>query len=258
MSESGSRETLILCTNDDGYLAPGLGVLAKAARALGEVHVVAPDREQSATSHSLTMHVPIRARQVAERTHYVTGTPTDCVMLGVEALLPRRPDFVLSGVNHGMNMGEDVLYSGTVSAAMEATIFGIPAVAVSYAGRGDVDHLEAYGPLLERLLRQIVGRGGFPPETLLNVNLPAIPPEQVRGVRVTRLGRRVFTDAFMQGRDPSGRPYYWIGGGNIEWQLHEGTDFHAVAEGCVSVTPLHLDLTNHALLEHVAGWKLSA
>ena len=258
MSESGSRETLILCTNDDGYLAPGLGVLARAARALGEVHVVAPDREQSATSHSLTMHVPIRTRQVAERTHYVTGTPTDCVMLGVEALLPRRPDFVLSGVNHGMNMGEDVLYSGTVSAAMEATIFGIPAVAVSYAGRGDVDHLEAYGPLLERLLRQIVGRDGFPPETLLNVNLPAVAPDQVREIRVTRLGRRVFTDAFMQGTDPSGRPYYWIGGGNIEWQLHEGTDFHAVAEGWVSVTPLHLDLTNHALIEHVAGWNLSA
>src|SRR3712207_5081912 len=143
---------LILCTNDDGYLARGIGVLAEAARGLGDVHVVAPDREQSATSHSLTMHVPLRTRQVAERVHYVTGTPTDCVMLAVEALLPQRPDFVLSGINHGMNMGEDVLYSGTVSAAMEATILGIPAVAVSYTGRGDVQHLEAYGPLLARLL----------------------------------------------------------------------------------------------------------
>jgi 5'-nucleotidase len=249
---------LILCTNDDGYLARGLRVLAEAARPLGEVHVVAPDREQSATSHSLTMHVPIRARSVGERTHSVTGTPTDCVMLAVQALLPRRPDFVLSGVNHGMNMGEDVLYSGTVSAAMEACVFGIPAVALSYAGRGEVDHLEAYGPLLARLLPQLVGREGFPAETLLNVNLPPIPPDQVKGVKVTRLGRRVFTDGLTQGKDPSGRPYFWIGGGSIEWAAGEGTDFHAVDGGYVSVTPLHLDLTNHALIESVSAWGLGA
>lgn len=249
---------LILCTNDDGYLARGLRVLAEAAAPLGEVHVVAPDREQSATSHSLTMHVPIRARSVGERTHSVTGTPTDCVLLAVEELLPRRPDFVLSGVNHGMNMGEDVLYSGTVSAAMEACVIGIPAVAVSYAGRIDVDHLEAYGPLLARLLPQLVQRDGFPPETLLNVNLPPIPPEEVKGVMVTRLGRRVFTDSLTRGKDPSGRPYFWIGGGNIEWAAGEGTDFHAINEGYVSVTPLHLDLTNHALIEHVRGWELDA
>jgi 5'-nucleotidase len=249
---------LILCTNDDGYLARGLRVLADAARSLGEVHVVAPDREQSATSHSLTMHIPIRARSVGERTHSVTGTPTDCVLLGVQALLPRRPDFVLSGVNHGMNMGEDVLYSGTVSAAMEAVVFGIPAVALSYAGRHDVEHLEAYGPLLARLLPQIVARDAFPPETLLNVNLPPIPPQEVKGVQVTRLGRRVFTDAFTRGTDPSGRPYFWIGGGSIEWAAGEGTDFHAVDNGYVSVTPLHLDLTNHALIESVRGWELGA
>jgi 5'-nucleotidase len=249
---------LILCTNDDGYLARGLRVLAEAAAPLGEVHVVAPDREQSATSHSLTMHVPIRARSVGERTHSVTGTPTDCVLLAVEELLPRRPDFVLSGVNHGMNMGEDVLYSGTVSAAMEACVFGIPAVAVSYAGRSDVEYLEAYGPLLARLLPQLVQRDGFPRETLLNVNLPPIPPEEVKGVMVTRLGRRVFTDALTRGTDPSGRPYFWIGGGSIEWSAGEGTDFHAINEGYVSVTPLHLDLTNHALIEHVRGWELGA
>ena len=247
---------LILCTNDDGYLAPGLGVLSTAARALGEVHVVAPDREQSATSHSLTMHLPLRAREVSEHVHYVTGTPTDCVMLAVEALLPRRPDFVLSGVNHGMNMGEDVLYSGTVSAAMEATVLGIPAVAFSYAGRGDSEHLEAYGPLLARLLPQLVRPGEFPPETLLNVNLPPILPEEVKGVQVTRLGRRVFNDALTRGTDPSGRPYFWIGGGTIDWHRHEGTDFHAVNDGYVSVTPLHLDLTNHALISGVKEWGL--
>jgi len=249
---------LILCTNDDGYLARGLRVLTEAAEPLGEVHVVAPDREQSATSHSLTMHVPVRARSVGERTHSVTGTPTDCVMLGVQALLPRRPDFVLSGVNHGMNMGEDVLYSGTVSAAMEATVLGIPSVAVSYAGRDGVEHLEGYGPLLNRLLAQLLSRDGFPRETLLNVNLPPIPADQVKGVKVTRLGRRVFSDAFTRGTDPSGRPYFWIGGGSVEWAAAEGTDNHAVENGYVSVTPLHLDLTNHALIADVAAWGLTA
>jgi 5'-nucleotidase len=249
---------LILCTNDDGYMAPGLGVLAEAAAGLGDVHVVAPDREQSATSHSLTMHLPLRARSVRERWHNVSGTPTDCVMLAVQAILPRRPDVVLSGVNHGMNMGEDVLYSGTVSAAMEATIFGIPAVAISYAGRGDERHLASYGPLLSRLLAQLVKRTDFPPETLLNVNLPAISADQVKGVRVTRLGRRVFSDSLTQGTDPSGKPYYWIGGGSIEWASLEGTDYHAVDEGYISVTPLHLDLTNHALLRNVAEWELTA
>jgi 5'-nucleotidase len=157
-----------------------------------------------------------------------------------------------------MNMGEDVLYSGTVSAAMEATIFGIPAVAVSYAGRADERHLASYGPLLSRLLAQLVKRNDFPPETLLNVNLPAISADQVKGVRVTRLGRRVFSDSLTQGTDPSGKPYYWIGGGNIEWASLEGTDYHAVDEGYISVTPLHLDLTNHALLRNVAEWELTA
>jgi 5'-nucleotidase len=248
---------LILCSNDDGYMAPGLAVLVEAARVLGEVHVVAPDREQSATSHSLTMHLPLRAHAVREGWHAVTGTPTDCVMLGTQALLPRRPDVVLSGVNHGMNMGEDVLYSGTVSAAMEATIFGIPAVAISYAGRADDEHLASYAPLLARLLPQLVKRSDFPAETLLNVNLPPIPASEVKGVRVTKLGRRVFTDSLTRGRDPSGKEYFWIGGGNIEWASLEGTDYHAVDQGYVSVTPLHLDLTNHALLRGVAEWELS-
>ncbi|HEU0013904.1 MAG TPA: 5'/3'-nucleotidase SurE [Longimicrobium sp.] len=246
----------ILCTNDDGYLATGLNVLATAARGLGTVHVVAPDREQSATSHALTMHYPLRARLVREGVHHVDGTPTDCVALAVGALLDRRPDLVLSGINHGPNMGEDVLYSGTVAGAMEATILGIPAVAVSYTGR-EPDHLESYEPLLARLLPQLVTRGHFPPETLLNVNLPPIPAEQVRGVKVTRLARRVYVDSLTRARDPSGREYFWIGGGNVEWAAPAGTDFEAVNTGHVSVTPLHLDLTNHALLADVAAWDLS-
>jgi 5'-nucleotidase len=246
---------LILCTNDDGYLALGLDVLATAAKTLGTVEVVAPDREQSATSHSLTMHHPLRARRVREGVHHVDGTPTDCVALAMGALLEGRPDCVLSGVNHGPNMGEDVLYSGTVAGAMEATILGIPSVAVSYVGR-DPEAIGAFGPLLERLLPQLL-RGGFPPETLLNVNLPGIDPAEVRGVRVTRLARRVYNDSIFRGKDPMGREYFWIGGGGAQWDAPEGTDFHAVQAGYVSVTPLHLDLTNHALLADVAGWGLS-
>jgi 5'-nucleotidase len=246
---------LILCTNDDGYLAPGLGILSDAARTLGTVHVVAPDREQSATSHSLTMHFPLRARKVREGVHYVTGTPTDCVALAMGAILDGKPDLVLSGVNHGPNMGEDVLYSGTVAGAMEATILGIPAIAVSYAGR-DPEQLRSYGPLLERLLPQLARMDDFPSETLLNVNLPPIDAADVRGVRVTRLARRVYFDSLTRALDPSGKEYFWIGGGEVKWSAPEGTDFHAIDTGHVSVTPLHLDLTNHALLADVHDWGL--
>jgi 5'-nucleotidase len=248
---------LILCSNDDGYLAPGLRLLAEAAEVLGEVRVVAPDREQSATSHSLTMHVPLRAHRIDERTHNVTGTPTDCVALAVGALLDGKPDFVLSGVNHGPNMGEDVLYSGTVAAAMEATLLGIPAIAFSYAGR-DSTHLPSYLPVLRRLLPQLVGGREFPAETLLNVNLPPIPASGVKGVRVTRLARRVYTDSLTRRVDPSGRDYFWIGGGGVEWKADEGTDFRAVEQGYISVTPLHIDLTNFKLLATVEEWALRA
>ncbi|MDQ3557124.1 MAG: 5'/3'-nucleotidase SurE [Gemmatimonadota bacterium] len=248
---------LILCTNDDGYLATGLQVLADAARSLGDVRVVAPDREQSATSHSLTMHHPLRARSVREGVHHVDGTPTDCVALAVGALLGGRPDCVLSGVNHGPNMGEDVLYSGTVAGAMEATILGIPAVAVSYAGR-EPDDIPRWAPTLAELLPRLVQRDDFPPETLLNVNIPPIDPADLRGVRVTRLARRVYTDSLTRAHDPNGREYFWIGGGGVEWRASEGTDFHAVDAGYISVTPLHLDLTNHSLLEEVAAWDLAS
>jgi 5'-nucleotidase len=248
---------LILCTNDDGYRAAGLRTLAQVARELGEVEIVAPDREQSATSHSLTMHFPLRAHRIDDAVQSVDGTPTDCVALAVGELLGARPDFVLSGINHGPNMGEDVLYSGTVAAAMEATILGIPSVAFSYVGK-DPAGIAAYGPLLGRLIPQLVRPGGFPRETLLNVNLPAIDPAEVRGVRVTRLGRRVYTDSITRAKDPSGREFFWIGGGGVTWEGDEGTDFHAVEQGYISVTPLHLDLTNHKLLAEVAQWELHA
>ncbi len=246
---------LILCTNDDGYFATGLKVLADAARKVGEVEVVAPDREQSASSHSLTMHYPLRSRRVSERVQWVDGTPTDCVAVAIGALLDRRPDVVLSGVNHGPNMGEDVLYSGTVAGAMEATILGIPAVAFSYTGR-DPSAIAGFAPLLETLIPQLIRRDDFPPETLLNVNLPSIDPTEVRGVKVTRLARRIYTDSLTRALDPNGREYFWIGGGGVEWLGDASSDYRAVEEGYVSVTPLHLDLTNYKLLASVEEWEL--
>jgi 5'-nucleotidase len=244
----------ILVTNDDGYLALGIRALSEAVAPLGEVHVVAPDREQSATSHSLTMHHPLRVRSV-RGVDVVDGTPTDCVVLALGELLPERPDIVLSGINHGSNMGDDVLYSGTVAGAMEATILGIPAIAISYAGR-DPEDIEAWIPGVSRLLRRIVERQAFPEETLLNINLPPVPPSDARGVKVTRLGRRAYDNSLTRAQDPNGREYFWIGGGESRWWGEDDSDFRAVEDGYVSVTPLHLDLTNHQLLSDIREWGL--
>lgn len=247
-----------LVTNDDGYLAPGIGVLTRVASRLGDVDVVAPDREQSATSHSLTMHRPLRVRRVREGAHVVDGTPTDCVFLALGELLSEPPDFVLSGINHGSNLGDDVLYSGTVAAAMEATILGLPAMALSYAARDpDLPTDEAFEDLLAELLRQIVERDSFPEETLLNVNLPPVPAREVKGAQVTVLGRRAYQDSLTRATDPSGREYFWIGGGESRWWGSDRSDFAAVRAGYVSITPLHLDLTNHRLLADLEGWKVS-
>ena len=231
-------------------------MLAEAARGLGEVTIVAPDREQSATSHSLTIHHPLRVKRASDGAMVVDGTPTDCVILAVGELLKTRPDACLSGINHGPNMGEDVLYSGTVAAAMEATVLGIPSIALSYAG-DQAEELEGWKEVVGALLRSIFAQESFPENTLLSVNLPAIPPDQVRGVRVTTLGRRRFSDSLTRALDPSGREYFWIGGGVTDWQGPEESDFHTVAEGYISVTPLHLDLTNYRLLEELRAWDLS-
>ena len=245
----------ILISNDDGVLARGLSVLADAASVLGRVTVVAPDREQSATSHSLTLHRPIRATRRSDGAYQVDGTPTDCVLLALDALMPEKPDFVFSGVNHGPNMGEDVLYSGTVAAAMEGLAAGIPSVAISF-GSFDLEHLESHAAGLKRLLGGIVAVREFPRDTLLNVNLPAISGDQVKGVKVTSLGSRVFHEEVARMKDPWGRDIYWIGGGHVTWSGGADSDFQAVREGYISVTPLHVDMTNYNLLEAVRGWTL--
>ncbi len=246
----------ILCTNDDGYLALGLEVLASAARVLGSVTIVAPDREQSAASNSLTLHHPLRVRRSPGGALVVDGTPTDCVILAVNELLDEPPDLCFSGINHGSNMGEDVLYSGTVAGAMEATVIGIPAIAVSYAGDA-FEELSAWEDVVASVLRGIIEKDDFPADTLFNVNLPPIDPTQVKGVRITSLAKRRYTDSLTKAVDPSGREYYWIGGGEVSWTVAEDSDFTAVREGYISVTPLHLDLTNYKLLEEIRGWQLS-
>ena len=245
----------ILCSNDDGYMALGLNVLATAASELGAVTIVAPDREQSATSHALTLHHPLRARRASDGAWVVDGTPTDCVILAVGELLDERPDIVLSGINHGPNMGEDVLYSGTVAAAMEATVLGIPAVALSFTG-DKPEELQGWQPVITDLLRRIVARDDFPDDTLLSVNLPDVAPGDVKGVRVTKLGKRRYKDSLTRALDPSGKEYYWIGGGSTNWRGPDDSDFRAVADGFISVTPLHLDLTNFSLLDRLRGWGL--
>ncbi|MBA2685684.1 MAG: 5'/3'-nucleotidase SurE [Gemmatimonadaceae bacterium] len=245
-----------LCTNDDGILAHGLDCLIKAAEMLGDVTVVAPDREQSATSHSLTLHHPIRPVERGEKRWQVDGTPTDCVMLALEALMPERPDFVLSGINHGNNMGEDVLYSGTVAAAMEGVTLGVPAIALSFAGgelKADpallTDQIETVSRLLAHLATLPI-----PSDTLLNVNLPSRLAKDIRGVRLTRLGRRVYSDSLMKMFDPRKREIYWIGGGSASWSGPSDSDFRAVEDGYISVTPLTLDLTHLRMLDEAKLW----
>jgi 5'-nucleotidase len=234
---------LILVSNDDGIHSEGITALADALRDLGEVVVVAPDRERSAVSHSLTLHRPLRVEELGPGRFTVDGTPTDCVNLAVNGILPRRPALVVSGINKGANLGDDVTYSGTVSAAMEGTLLGIPALAISLLGRGGF-RFEMAAAFARRLAGWVVERG-LPSDTLLNVNVPEPDGEPIRGFALTRMGRRRYGDAIVEKVDPRGKKYYWIGGEELEFVDEEGTDFHAVRERLISVTPIHLDLTNY-------------
>ncbi len=254
MPDEASPRMNILITNDDGIHAPALDVLREELSVLGEVTMVVPDRDQSATSHSLTLHRPLRIHRHADDRYSVDGTPTDCVLVAFHGLLGRRPDVVVSGINQGPNMGEDVFYSGTVAAAIEGAMQGVPAVAVSRASREDGEYLEA-ARFVRRLLLEAARRGPRPKQ-VLNVNLPRIPWKRVRGVRLTRLGTRMYRDTLIQKTDPRGRAYYWIGGDEPVWETQEGTDFHAVDAGYISVTPLSLDLTDYKAVVDMEQWEL--
>ena len=242
--------SVILVTNDDGIHAAGLASLAKALEPLGEVFVIAPDREQSAVGHALTLHRPLRVDRVGERRFSVNGTPSDCVNLGVLGVLPEPPVLVVSGINHGSNLGDDVTYSGTVSAAMEGTLLGVPSVAVSQV-EGEAGGFDGAGQVAALVAARVLVEG-LPAKTLLNVN---VPRGEVRGIRMTRLGHRVYREKVVQETDPRGRPYYWIGAGPPEWREDEGSDIDAVHAGLASVTPLHLDLTHFGALGRMADWE---
>jgi 5'-nucleotidase len=244
----------ILLTNDDGIQSPGLTVLAKALRPLGEVTVAAPDRERSAASHSLTLHKPLRVNALAKGVYSVSGTPTDCVNLAANGILKTRPDLVVSGINMGGNLGDDITYSGTVSGAMEGTILGIPSVAVSQLGEAPF-HFESAARIVVRLAR-LIRAEGLPPDTLLNVNVPNLPARHLKGVKITCLGKRIFdADTVIRKTDPRGKEYFWIGGNRLNWEPRENTDHEAVEKGYASVTPLHLDLTNYSALDRLGGWE---
>ncbi len=244
----------VLVSNDDGVNAHGIHVLAECLADVGEVTVVAPDRDRSGASHSLTLDRPIRVGKLAERCYRVFGTPTDCVHLALAGLLDEEPDIVVSGINNSANMGDDVIYSGTVSAAMEGRYCGLPAIAVSLATR---DHRGEHYPSAARavlLLMQRLLTDPLPADTILNVNVPDLPWDAIRGFQVTRLGRRHRSEPCIRQIDPRGRPMWWVGPVGQADDAGPGTDFDAVRGGFISVTPLHVDLTRFRALEKISGW----
>lgn len=245
----------ILVTNDDGIHAPGIQSLVKALRMIGEVAVVAPDRERSAVGHALTLHHPLRAQQLGPDSFAVDGTPTDCVNLGIHNLLSFTPDIVVSGINRGANLGDDVTYSGTVAAAMEATLMGIPAFAVSLVAQGLGMYYETAAVFAAKLARQIHQKG-LPDDTFLNVNVPDLPLDSLLSSCITSQGRRRYEGSIVDKLDPRGQKYYWIGSAELAFLDLEGTDFYAVSRGHVSITPLHLDLTNYTSFQVLRGWDL--
>ena len=243
-------DPLILVTNDDGVHAPGIRALAGALGDLGELWIVAPDREASASSQGLTLKHPLRADKIEPNVVAVDGTPADCVNLAVMKLLPRRPAIVVSGINRGGNLGDDIFYSGTVGAAREATFFALPAIAVSLAAQADLD----YGPsaVFSRQLVRLVIERGLPERTLLNVNVPAGQP---KGVVVTVQGRHSHECGVLEGLDPRHRTYYWIEEGRDQWVRDEMSDIFAVRSGLISVSPLQTDTTNQSVLAALREWE---
>jgi 5'-nucleotidase len=245
----------ILLSNDDGYLAEGLSALANALRSHAEITVVAPDKNRSAASNSLTLDMPLRASLGENGFIKVDGTPTDCVHLAITGLLEKEPDMVFAGINHGGNLGDDVLYSGTVAAATEGRFLGLPAVAISLAGGSalEVSHFDTAAHVAVTLLKQIIEKP-LPKDTILNVNVPDIPLENLKGYLATRLGQRHKSEPVITGKDPRGRLLYWVGPPGAEQDAGEGTDFFAISSGYVSVTPLQLDLTRYERLNEISAW----
>ena len=246
---------LILVTNDDGVRSPGLRSLALSLSELGQVVVVAPDRNRSAVGHALTLEHPLRAEEIKPQVFAVDGTPTDCVNLGIHGLLSQRPDLVVSGINRGINMGDDVSYSGTVCAALEATLMGLPAFAVSL----DTDKFSTENLVLatsfSKKLAEMIVQNGLPEETFLNVNIPSGP---CSGVQLTRQGKRRYGESVISNQDPRGRKYYWIGGTEVGFEDILGSDCNALQQGAISVTPLRTNMTNEKTYAEMERWSFDS
>lgn len=242
----------ILLSNDDGYFAPGLATLAEALAPLGEITVVAPERNRSGASNSLTLDRPLSVRRAANGFYFVNGTPTDCVHLAVTGLLDHVPDMVISGINDGANMGDDTIYSGTVAAAMEGYLFGIPSIAVSMSQHQPQNFATAARVVLEMVKR--FQANTFPPPVLLNINVPDVPYEQIQGMKVVRLGKRHKAEPVIKWVTPRGETVYWVGAAGSAQDAGEGTDFHAIEQRMVTITPLQIDLTQYAQLDALNSW----
>jgi 5'-nucleotidase len=242
----------ILLSNDDGYFAPGLACLAEHISAIADVVVVAPERDRSGASNSLTLDRPLNLRKAANGFYYVNGTPTDCVHLAVTGMLDTQPDMVISGINAGANMGDDTIYSGTVAAATEGFLLGIPAIAVSLAGK-ELAHYETAARVAVELVQRFKQQTHTAP-WLLNVNVPDVPYGQLQGTRVTRLGKRHKAEPVVKGTNPHGQPVYWVGAAGKAQDAGDGTDFHAIIQRQISITPLQIDLTQYNQLDAVRAW----
>jgi 5'-nucleotidase len=242
----------ILISNDDGYFAPGLACLAAHLAKIADIVVVAPERDRSGASNSLTLDRPLKLRRAASGFYYVNGTPTDCVHLAVTGMLDYQPDMVVSGINAGANMGDDTIYSGTVAAATEGFLLGIPSIAISLVGR-DLTHFDTAARVASDLVQRFAGQTHLLP-WLLNVNVPDIPYDQLQGIEVTRLGKRHKAEPVVKASSPSGETVYWVGAAGGEQDAGERTDFNALKQQRVSITPLQIDLTQYSQLNAVRDW----
>jgi 5'-nucleotidase len=242
----------ILISNDDGYFAPGLILLAEHLAKIADIVVVAPERDRSGASNSLTLDRPLKLSRAANGYYYVNGTPTDCVHLAVTGMLDQVPDMVVSGINAGANMGDDTIYSGTVAAATEGFLLGIPSIAVSLVGK-DHNHFETAAKIAVELVQRFAKQKHSKP-WLLNVNVPDIPYDKMQGIKVTRLGKRHKAEPVVKASNPHGETVYWVGAAGKAQDAGEGTDFHAITQQCVSLTPLQIDLTQYSQLDAVRGW----
>ena len=246
---------MILVSNDDGIHSKGIIALAKALREIGDVFTVAPDVEQSAVAHSLTLHRPLRVEKIRKNFYAVDGTPADCIHLGVNTILPKKPRLIVSGINKGGNLGDDIIYSGTVSAAFEGTLLGIPSFAISLVSRSHFK-FDVAARFALRMARSIIERG-LPKNTFLNINVPNLDEKEIKSYQITHQGRLIHNgDEVVEKVDPRGRKYYWIGGGELVFEKGGNTDVEAVSKSCISITPLNLDLTNYSSMQELKKWRL--